>query len=147
MEPFKKQILKFLERECTGKSLAQQTDLIWDSRFIYTGFIYKGMEFSSPVSRGVPKRMPEAQAIALGVDAIYEHLNQWEGLKSTLITWLNATRTLAHAALWLPEYLVQEWGLTPHEPDKHTELLLSFKETDEYLVLESLIAYNNIMES
>lgn len=145
---FKNPLLNYVKTQATGKAQNKISDLCWDSRFISSGFIYKGVKFQSKLQYGWPKPISDEEASELEVDLIYEHLNQWQSIEHTLITWFNMCPTQQHVAVWFPDELVQDLAMEKAtEPVELVKKLEALKETDEYLVLESLISYNNLLET
>lgn len=140
----KKTILNLIEFCCVYKARRKEQDLIWDSRYISTGFVYKGRPFLNTCATGIAPTLTDEEAEALGVESVWYVLSTWEEVKPHIIRWLNRTDEIAEIVAWLPASVLDMIS-DPVKP-VHTAFSKEVIETDEYLLLESLISLNAITE-
>lgn len=146
MARYKPKVLSVLQHIAMEKALKKKHDLIWDSRYIATGFTYDGMDFTSKVSRGVPVPMSDEQAKSLGIPDLIFMLKEWSEVKHHLIYWLNQTKDIDECCLWLPDEALDYVNNPPAIPDELPQWVVEIKESDPYQSYMALINYNTIAE-
>jgi len=144
---FRKNVLDVVEHVAMSKTRQKRSDIIWDYKFVRTGFMYRGTYYGVTGHAGIAPELKPEVAESLGMHDIHYVYQEWNRVKPRILCWLNSCRNISEAIAWLPFEAKKRYLDNGHKEGKLPDFFLEeIHDSEEYQALESLIAFNLIQE-